>query len=304
MSSDIEADFAKGLRAAAESAAQPAPAGLYVGAVGRGRRIRRTAIVKRSLAGVATLGVVAAVGIPLLNSSSGTASIGAAASSTAKAKPKAGPSSARKPAAPLLSTDAMPAYMEQTLKSLVPAGSSWTQEESLGNVPFEVYAPQVQEPGGQSLAVVMADLETPNGKGTITFSVGKGVASLDCPSKAIAPHDICTKTPLDGGTFYADESYKNYVNATGASIWTLAWNGPDGQSLYLGESTDGPAQALTTQQAEALFTASAWDPVWKSLPATCKFGVMPDPKATEAQLVKEGSAWVCAPTRADAMHFS
>ena len=84
MSSDIEVDFVQGLRAAAESAVQPAPADLYAGAVDRGRRIRRRTMVRRTLAGAATLGVVAAVGIPLLGGASSTTSTGAAGPSTAK----------------------------------------------------------------------------------------------------------------------------------------------------------------------------------------------------------------------------
>lgn len=300
MSSDIEADLVQELRAAAESAVQPAPAGLYAGAVGRGTRIRRTAMVKRTLVGVAALGVVAAVGVPLLGGGSGTASVGAAASpSKAKVSASSTKTTTKTPA----DTAWMPAYVEQTLKSLLPAGSTTTKESSLGGVSLQVFAPDVQAPGGQSIALLRTDLETPNGRSTISLSLGMGAQNLACPSHAVAPHDICTRTPLDGGTFYVDESFKDYTDGTGVRIWTLIWNGPDGQSFYLGESTAAPAQALNVQQAEALFTAPAWERVWKSLPATCTFGVMDNPRATQTDVEEQGNLFVCATSRAVALHI-
>jgi len=307
MSSDLEAELAHKLRVAAESAVQPAPGALYVGAVDRGRRIRRTVIIKRALAGVAVLGVVTAVGVPLLGGASGTAPVGTASPSNSKAGAgaaligAAAPSGTKAVARTPAGTAWMPAYVEQTLKSLLPAGSTTEKQADLGGVPLQVSAPDVQAPGGESLALVRTDLETPNGRSTITLSVGKYAAKPDCPSPAVAPHDICTTTPLAGGTLYVDKSFKDYTHGTGAAIWTLNWNGPDGQSVYLGESTDAPTQALTVRQAENLLAAPAWDQVWKSLPATCRFGAMPNPHVTQAEVETQTNVFVCATSKAVAM---
>ena len=302
MSSDLEfAEFAlaQELRAAAESAVQPTPASLYAGAVDRGRRIRRATAVKRTLAGAAALAVAAAVGVPLLSGGPATTAVGVAAASQAPAA--AG--GTRTAAAPSPGTDWMPAYVVRTLKSLLPAGSTTTKEADLGGVSLQVFAPEVQAPGGQSSAVVRTDLETPGGRSTITLSVGKDGQKLPCPGKAVAPHDVCSTTPLDGGTFYVDESFKDYTHGTGAAIWSLAWNGPDGQEVYLGMSTQAPAQALTVQQARTLLTAPAWERVWKALPAPCRFGVMANPQVTRAQELEQGDMFVCATSPAAALHL-
>ncbi|MFC1408753.1 hypothetical protein ACEZCY_05590 [Streptacidiphilus sp. N1-12] len=299
MSSDMEADLVRQLREAAEAAVQPAPQGLYAGAVGRGRRIRRRVRIKRVVAGAATLGVVAAVGVPLLGGAS-TTTTGTAAASTTRAAAGSTRTAAPTPTPP--STAWMPAYVEQTLKSLLPAGSTTVKEADLGGVSLQVFAPEVQAPGGQSLAVVRTDLETPNGKSTISLSVGSSAQDLRCPSKAVAPHDVCTKTPVAGGTFYVDKSFKDYTHGTGVAIWSLAWNGPDGQGLYLGMSSSAPAQALTVPQAQALLTAAAWERVWKALPAPCRYGVMSVPHPTRTQVLEQANLFVCATSPAAAQH--
>ncbi|MHA6757653.1 hypothetical protein [Streptacidiphilus sp. PAMC 29251] len=301
MSSDSEAELVRQLRAVAESAVQPAPQDLYAGAVGRGRGIRRATRIKRVLVGAATLGVVAAVGVPLLGGAATTTTGTAAASPT---RTVAG-SSTRTAAAttPPPSTAWMPAYVAQTLKSLLPAGSTTVKEADLGGVSLQVFAPEVQAPGGQSLAVLRTDLETPNGKSTISLSVGKGVQDFRCPGKKVAPHDVCTTTPLNGGTFYVDQSFKDYTHGTGVAIWSLAWNGPDGQELSLGMSTDAKAQGLTVQQAKALLTAPAWERVWKALPATCRYGVMDNPHITQTMVMQQANLFVCATSPATAVHF-
>ncbi|MFC1420102.1 hypothetical protein [Streptacidiphilus cavernicola] len=313
MSSDLEFDgfdgfdefaLAQELRAAAESAAQPTPASLYAGAVDRGRRIRRTSRVKRTLAGAGALAVAAAVAVPLLGGTSPAPTVvGAASSSHAMADVSSTRTSTSTAAAATPGTDWMPTYVVQTLKSLLPAGSTTTKEADLGGISLQVFAPEVQAPGGQSLAVVRTDLETPHGKSTITLSVGKEARKSSCPSKAVAPHDICGTTPLNGGTLYVDESFKDYTHGTGAAIWSLAWNGPDGQEVYLGMSTSAQAQALTVQQAGALLSAPAWERVWKALPEPCRFGVMSNPHATRADEMEQGNMFVCATSPAAALHL-
>ena len=296
--SDSEADFVRQLRAAAESAVRPAPQELYAGAVQRGRRIRRAARVKRTLAGAAALGVAAAVAVPLLGGAATTTTGTVAASSTRAGADRTGT------AAPTpTSTAWMPAYLVRTLKSLLPAGSTTVKETDLGGVSLQAFAPDVQAPGGQALGVIRTDLQTPGGKSTITLSVGKYVRSYPCPSKATAPHDVCSTTPLKGGTFYVDQSFKDYTHGTGAAIWSLSWNGPDGQEVYLGMSTHAPAQALTVQQAQALMTSPAWERLWKALPPTCRYGVMPNPHMTRTQEMDQEYTFVCATSPAAAMHF-
>ncbi len=326
MSSDIEADFAEELRAAAELAVQPAPASRYAGAVERGRRIRRTAIIKRTLVGVATLGVVVAVGVPLLGGSSrggaATPLLGAAAPATAQAsakpavEPTAGSSAKATPSASTgtsgggasgaasgsmagSGTGWMQAYVTQTVKSLFPAGYSTGRQSSLG-VPFSVFAPRVEGLDGEWAAQVETDLATPNGRSTISVEVERTPSTQHCSGSAGA-YDVCAATPLDGGTVTVDKTFKDPLNGTGNALWTLTWNGPDGQSVTVGEAS-GAAQALTVQQAEAILTAPAWDRVWQALPATCPYGAMADPRASQVDQA-EGQALTCATSPAVALHL-
>lgn len=306
MSSDIEADFAQELRAAAESAVQPAPASLYAGAVSRGRRIRRVTIVKRTLVGVATLGVVAAVGVPLLGGggSSGRPSIEVAAPPTASATagptanptPKAGASGAEQTGSS--DTAWMSGYVTQTVKSLFPAGSSTSKQSSLG-VDFAVFAPRVESLHGNWGALVETDLATANGKSTTSLLVERVPATDHCSSGAGA-YDVCTATPLDGGTLMVDKTFKNPLNGSGNALWTIVWNGPDGQSLTFGEATGAASQALTVPQVETLLTAPAWNRVWQALPEPCTYGAMGDPHATPLEQGL-GQSLICATSRAAAI---
>ncbi|QMU71436.1 hypothetical protein [Streptacidiphilus sp. P02-A3a] len=329
MSSDIEADFAHELRAVAESAVQPAPASLYAGAVSRGRRIRRVAIVKRTLVGVATLGVIVAVGVPLLGggASGGSPSVEAAAPSTATAAPTATakPSATAEPATtaepapkdsagtgsvkqPLKSSGGaaaadtawMPDYVARTLRSLFPAKYSTAKQSALG-VDFGVFAPQVEGLGGEWGAEVETDLATANGESTTSLLVERIPSKDDYCSSNAGAYDVCTVTSVDGGTMMVDKSWKDPETGTGNAIWTMVWNGPDGQSVTFGEATGAPTQALTVPQVEALLTAPAWNRVWQALPATCPYGAMGDPHATGPEDAGGQEGLVCATSRAAAI---
>ena len=300
MSSDIEVDFAQELRAAAESAVQPAPADLYAGAVDRGRRIRRTTMIRRTLAGAATLGVVAAVGIPL-GGASNTTPTGATAPSAAKVSATAGTTSTSTAAGTSSGTAWMWSYMVQILGTLLPDERGTANWSVHGGVPLRAFIPELG-PRGRWAAALQTDLTTAGGKSTIAVSVQGFATEVHCPSHAEAPHEDCTTTSLSGGTLTVDKGFKNPITGTGVSIWNVYWNGPEGQSVTFRETADGPHQALTAQQAIALVTTPAWNPVWKSLPAACQFGAMVNPRATQAQMAA-GGGFVCATSRSVATHI-
>ncbi|WP_034089622.1 hypothetical protein [Streptacidiphilus albus] len=282
MSSDIEAAFAQELRAAAESAVQPAPGDIYAGAVVRGRRIRRTAIVKRTLASVAALGVVAAVGVPLLTGGHGPTVVGAAAAPTVKIKTTPTADDTKKAAAAQAGTAWMPAYMEQTLKSLLPAGSDTSIKDDEGdNGRIQASVPTLINIKGTSGGRAQTGLKTSTGTSAVVLITSMDNYQVHCPTAAEAPHETCTKTSVNGGTLIVDLGFKNSLNGQGATIWDVYWYGPSGQSVHLDEVTDAAhaatqaaGQALTAQQMTAIVTSPAWDRIGQSLPAQCKFGVM------------------------------
>lgn len=307
MSSDIESAFAQELRAAAESAAQPAPAEIYAGALVRGRRIRRTAIIKRTLAGVAALGVVAAVGMPLLGGSRAT-EVGAAAAPTVKIKTTPTADDTKQAAATQAGTAWMPAYLEQTLKSLLPAGSNTSVKDDMGDTGrIQATAPLLMNIKGTWGGRVQTGLTTSTGTSAVVLETSMDSYQVHCPTAAEAPHENCTKTSVDGGTLIVDLGFKNPVNGEGATIWDVYWYGPSGQSVHLDEVTDAShsatqaaPQALTPQQMTAIVQASAWDRIGQSLPAPCKFGVMAGTASTPTATAGTVGL-VCASSRAAAI---
>ncbi|MBC3840623.1 hypothetical protein GXW82_11190 [Streptacidiphilus sp. 4-A2] len=234
MSSDIEADLAQELRAAAESAVQPAPGDIYAGAVMRGRRIRRTAIVQRTMAGVAALGVAAAVGVPLLSGGTGPTAVGAAAAPTVKIKTTPTADEAAKAAAAQAGTAWMPAYLEQSLKSLLPAGSDTSVKDDSGDTGrVQASAPTLVNLKGTWAGRVQTGLKTSTGTSAVVLITSMDHYQVHCPTAAEAPHESCTKTSVDGGTLIVDLGFKNSLNGEGATIWDVYWYGPSGQSVHL-----------------------------------------------------------------------
>ncbi|MEZ0094394.1 hypothetical protein [Streptacidiphilus sp. EB129] len=307
MSSDIEVDFAQELRAVAESAVQPNPADLYAGAVQRGGRIRRRTRVRRSLVGAATLGVVAAVGIPLLGGTASTASVGAAASSTVMGGTTPGAKGTEQTAGTPGSTAWMPAYMVQTLRSLLPAGSSTAVEDDVKDTTVKAYGPWLGMAGNNWGGMVQSGLATSNGTSSIELSTFGFAGKHPCPTRAQAPHEDCTSTSLDGGTLVVDKGFKNPVNGEGATLWDVYWYGPEGGTVHVGQVTDAshPAtqaapQALTAEQMVTMAMAPAWDRVWKSLPEPCRFGLMVGTPSTPTP-PWHGLGLVCATSQAAAL---
>ena len=261
----------------------------------RKRRQRRGGALLGITATVATVaGIAVAVPNPAGTPHSGpTVSAAALGSASAAATTKS-------TAAPKSGTAWMPDYMKQTLKSLLPAGSSTAAWSQYGGVPLTAIAPDVTAKGDQ-YARLDTDLTTPGGRSTTGLSVRSHVEKTHCVSHAAAPHDVCSQTSLNGGTLTVDQSFKNPTTGAGAAIWEVTWNGPEGQTVSFGESTDQPHQALTVAQATALVTSPAWDRLWKSLPAACKFGAMADPHAPAP--VGGGIGLSCATSRAVAIHL-
>lgn len=307
MPPDHEFELTRALREAADSAEPPDVVELYVGGVDRGQRIRRRSTLRQTLAIAAAVVVVAAVRIPLLRDAASTASPTVVTSSTSltaststpvtptPATPMPAPSASAMSmggAVPLSpsATAWMSAYMAQTLDSLVPADSTTA---TLGL--DAVAAPELTASGTWT-AGLSTELTTPAGTSSIRLNVQGFAAEESCPSHARAPYGDCSETPLSGGTLTVDLSFKNPVTGAGDSVWTVDWNGPDGQSVTFGESTGATHQALTVQQATALVSNSAWDRLWKALPAPCALGAMINPRATPAQLAT-GAGFVCATGR-------
>jgi hypothetical protein len=309
MSSDLEADFAHGLRAVAESAAQPSPTDLYAGAVARGRRIRRTAVIKRTLAGAAALAVVAAVGLPLLHGASHPTAVDAAASPTTKAGPTADPKSKRPTERTPAGTAWMPAYMLRTLASLLPPGSDTSVPDIDGNDVPEAFAPTLASVSGGWAGMVTTGLTTSNGTASLSVIVRASDQRAHCPSRAEYPYEDCTTTSVNGGTLVLDLGFKNSLTGEGATIWDAYWYAPGGQEVTVDQVTDSPhqttqpaRQALTPQQMTALATSPAWARIWQSLPAPCPFGTMPGAANTKpAPGVGAGTGLVCATSRAVAI---
>jgi hypothetical protein len=308
MSSDIESAFVQELLAAAESAVQPTPADIYAGAVQRGRRIRRTAIIKRTLAGVAALGVVAAVGVPLLSGGTRTTEVGAAAAPTVKIKTTPTADDTKQAAAAQAGTAWMPSYMEQTLKSLLPAGSNTSVKDNMGDTGrVQASAPTLVNLKGTWGGRVQTGLATSTGTSAVVLNTSMDSYQVHCPTAAEAPHENCTKTSVNGGTLIVDLGFKNPINGEGATIWDVYWYGPSGQSVHLDEVTDAShsatqaaPQALTPQQMTAIVQAPVWDRVGQSLPAPCTFGVMAG--TADAPTAIPGTiGLVCATSRAVAI---
>ena len=308
MSSDIEDAFAQELRAAADSAVQPSPADIYAGAVVRGRRIRRTAIVKRTLAGVAALGVVAAVGVPLLGGSTRSTEVGAAAAPTVKIRTTPTADDTKKAAATQAGTAWMPAYLEQSLKSLLPAGSDTSIKDDEGDTGLvAATAPTLINIKGTWGARVQTGLKTSTGTSAVVLVTSMDSYQVHCPTAAEAPHENCTKTSVNGGTLIVDLGFKNPLNGQGATIWDVYWYGPSGQSVHVDEVTDAShsatqaaPQALTAQQMTAIATSPVWDRIGQALPAQCKFGVMAGTANTPTAITGTVGL-VCATSRAAAI---
>jgi hypothetical protein len=321
MSSDFEAEFAQRLQGAADSAVPPAAADLYAGAVQRGRRIRRRTMVGRTLAGVATLGVVAAVGIPLLGGATGatgatgstgstgsaTASVGAAAPTTVKAAATPGVRSTDTAAAKPVGTAGIPAYMASTLRSLLPAGSDASVKDDVDDTTIRAYGPWLGMAGGNWGGLVQTGLATGSGTSSVELATLATTGTFRCPTRAQAPYDQCTSTTVDGATLVVDQSFKDPVNGEGATIWDVYWYRPTGGSVHLDEVTDAPhratrpaPQALTAQQMVTIATDPAWTRVWEALPPPCAYGVMVG-KPTTPTPPWNGQGLVCATSRAAAL---
>ncbi|QMU68075.1 hypothetical protein [Streptacidiphilus sp. P02-A3a] len=296
MPSDIEFDFVRALQDAAGSAVQPPPAELYAEGVERGLRIRRRTTFRRTLALSVALVLTAAVRIALLAGTPNTTSMDVTASTTATttatATATATPDASDSASGGSTNTTAawMPGYLLQTFSSLVPAGSRTTMEGD-----DAVVAPELS-PSGRWNTRLATELTTPAGASMVSLSVQGSPLTARCPGHAVAPYDDCTSTPVAGGTLLVD-----LAPTTGAGIttWSLYWNGPEGQSVSLIETTGTSRQALTLPQATALVSTPAWDRVWKSLPEPCPWGAMINPGATATQLAS-GAGFVCATSRAAA----
>jgi hypothetical protein len=265
------------------------------GAVGRGRVRRITPA--RGLGAAAVLGTVAAAVFTLLHTVPGGApAVRVASVSTVRTTgvrttsgPTTGVRTAGVSASPSPGTAWMPGYLTRTFASLAPGTSA----------ALRAYAPRTTLTGDSS-ATVRAELTTARGKSAAELVVEGHTVRARCPA-APGPYDDCAATAARGGTLVTDRSFKDPVRGTGVSIWTVRWNGPDGQTVALTETAaDAAHQALTTRQAAALVTAPEWERAWRSLPARCRFGTMVKPHATGRQSL-DGEALTCATSRSVAL---
>jgi hypothetical protein len=260
------------------------------GAVGRGRVRRITPA--RGLGAAAVLGAAAAAVFTLLHTVPGGApAVRVASVSTVRTTgvPTTGERTAGVSASPSPGTAWMPGYLTRTFASLTPGTSA----------ALRAYAPRTTLTGDSS-ATVRAELTTARGKSAAELVVEGHTVRARCPA-APGPYDDCAATAARGGTLVTDRSFKDPVRGTGVSIWTVRWNGPDGQTVALTETAaDAAHQALTTRQAAALVTAPEWERAWRSLPARCRFGAMVKPHATGRQSL-DGEALTCATSRSVAL---
>ena len=156
------------------------------------------------------------------------------------------------------------------------------------------YGPVLESSGGW-IGQAQLELTTAGGRSDLTVAVSSSVAPVACPSHTSAPHDACTVTRSAKGSLVVDKGFADSATGTGASVWNIAWNGPDGAESWLTERSDTGHQALTAQQAQALLAGPEWDKVMEYLPAHCttQIVVIRNPTVIQQQ---EGQRLGCVPS--------
>jgi hypothetical protein len=159
---------------------------------------------------------------------------------------------------PSASGGASPAHHDGTPLSASPSasGTSSMHQRSPTARPDPQGWASILGPNGWS-AGGSADATTASGISTFSLGVTRPVKQFACPTKAEAPHDVCTRTPLKGGTLFVDKSFKELLNGTDAHIWDLTWIKPDSSEVYAEIGTSGARQAFTVDQVASMLT----DPV-------------------------------------------
>ncbi|MGW4650704.1 hypothetical protein [Kitasatospora sp. NPDC004289] len=228
-----EDEFAQALRGAAASAPQSEPTALAAGAATRGRALRRRRRTVR-------LGVCAAV------VASGLA--------TAALLPGAGT------VTPADDQPISAAFMERTVRSLLPPGSvTGIHGSGIGTRGFGSVGPTV---------ALMLDV----GHGPVQFSLT--TERMPLPVDADTPGTecltsgqpaVCTRTEGADGTIVLLQRTQDPGEAGGRKGLLLQTTTAEGRRIRLDLSGQDPEASLTVAQLTALATSPEWDPVFSAL---------------------------------------
>lgn len=251
-------------------------AALAAGGRARGRRLRlrRRAAVAGGAAGIALVGVGAALLVPW----GGTPAPRPASSSVAE-QPSGTPSTA-----PVTSSELI-----ETLEELLPEGKVSEQEArgADGDLPMP-YVHLVYDDGKGPGAI---------GVGLNRVEPGSDQArqATDCPDKALIPHDSCVSSRLpDGSLLMLFQGYEYPDRRVDTKRWTADLVTPAGQHISVSEwnaaaekdaPVSRPEPPLSTTQLKELVTAQVWRGYVDSIPEDPK---KPTATATPSTVVEPG----------------
>ncbi|MGW0660208.1 hypothetical protein [Streptodolium elevatio] len=241
-SDEGDSTFERGLPGALRAASDdfPAPSADLVGrGHRRGRGLRRTRNLR---IGVAATVLTAAV---LGGTYAVVGTVGDGGEPTSLAAPV--------PSAPALASDPASAEvppvdgatMLANLKSLLPPGGSFSEENSRGTA-REPGAPY----GGGSAGLIYRNADGTSGVGV---SVARGGGGGVCPPIQVAPHSECASETLpDGSTLVGSKSFTYPSKNTGQKYWYAVMTYPNGVSVSVGVYGGGGEKATTSPVAPIL----------------------------------------------------
>ncbi|MFD6302995.1 hypothetical protein ACFWFF_07965 [Streptomyces sp. NPDC060223] len=223
----------------------------------RGRRLllRRKAAVMGGVAGVALVGLGAALLVPGGGEGGGRSVAASAGASTSIAGTPAG----------AISGD----ELVRTLEKLLPEGEFSGRQSRGTDELLGPYAEVVYDDG--------------QGKAAVTVSLGRlapdgeqSAQAVECPDKALSPYDSCATSRLaDGSALTLFKGYEYPDRRVDTKLWTAYLVTPQGQHVTVNEwnapaekgapvSRDEPP--LSAAQLEALVTATEWRTAIDAIP--------------------------------------
>jgi hypothetical protein len=252
----FEDQLASALRQAGDTF-EPDRHALVVGGEERARRIRRgRAAVVGGAAGVALVGLGAAMLLPGGHGADGQ-----------QRSVAAGPSTPAASAAPR--TTVSGAQLVSTLKKLLPEGR-FSQEEGRGTNDKRLPLARVVYDDGKGKAGIALSLARVPAGGQ------EAVQSTQCPDKVFIAYDACTSTTLsDGSKLMVLQGYEYPDRRVDTKMWNAELVTPSGQHISLQEwnspaEKDAPitrdAPPLSASQLRTLVSAPEWRAAADAIP--------------------------------------
>ncbi|SDM94860.1 hypothetical protein SAMN04487981_10340 [Streptomyces sp. cf386] len=255
-------------------------AALVAGGLARGRRqrLRRRAAVAGGAAGIALVGVGGALLVPWDGTPDPLPSTATSTSmSSVAGQPSGTPATAPVTAGELI----------ETLEGLLPEGKV-SEQEGRG--------------AEEAMLSPYAHLVFDDGKGPGALSVSlnridpgsdRARQVVDCPDKALIPHDSCVSSRLpDGSLLMLFQGYEYPDRRVDTKRWTADLVTPTGQHISVSEwnaaaekgaPVSRPEPPLSTGQLKELVTAQAWRGYVDAIPEDPK---KPGPSATPSTVVE------------------